>query len=75
LLYKVGATHYISGPAARDYLEEDKLAKAGISLEYMVYDYPEYPQLYPPYDPSVSIIDLLFMTGPQAGKYIWGKTD
>jgi len=36
----------------------------------MLYDYPEYPQLYPPYDPHVSILDLLFMTGPDARKYI-----
>jgi len=74
LLGKVGATHYISGPAARDYLEEDKLAKAGITLEYINYNYQEYPQLYPPFDSQVSIIDLLFMTGPLAGEYIWGKS-
>lgn len=73
LLGKVGATHYISGPAARDYLEEEKLTQAGISLEYMVYQYPQYEQLYPPFEAQVSIIDLLFMTGPQAGGYIEGK--
>lgn len=72
ILEKVGATHYISGPSARDYLEEEKLAAAGITLEYMVYEYPEYPQLYPPFDPQVTILDLLFMTGTEAGKYIWG---
>jgi hypothetical protein len=73
LLQKVGATHYISGPSAKEYLETDKLAAAGISLEWMSYDYPEYPQLYLPYDPQVSIIDLLFMTGPLASTYIWDK--
>lgn len=71
ILKEVGATHYISGPAAKNYLEEEKLAAEGISLEYMVYDYPEYEQLYPPYDPFVSILDLILMTGPQAHKYIW----
>ena len=69
ILTKVGATHYLSGPSARDYIEEDKFNSAGISLEYMQYNYPEYAQLYPPYDPSVSIIDLLFMTGPEALNY------
>jgi hypothetical protein len=72
ILRAVGATHYISGPSARGYLEEDRLRAGGISLEYMVYDYPEYPQLYPPYEPQVSILDLLFMTGPEAPRYIWG---
>ena len=39
----------------------------------MSYEYPQYPQLYPPYDAQVSIVDLLFMTGPHAGRYIWGE--
>jgi hypothetical protein len=69
ILRHVGATHYISGPSARGYLEEDKLRAAGVTLEYMAYDYPEYPQLYPPFDPYVSVLDLLFMTGPDAPAY------
>jgi hypothetical protein len=68
ILTKVGATHYISGPSARDYVEQDLFDAAGISMEYMVYDYPEYPQLYPPFDPYVSILDLLFMLGDDAPK-------
>ena len=71
ILAAVGATHYISGPAARGYIDEQKLDDAGITLEYMAYDYPEYEQLYPPYDPQVSILDLLFMTGERAPDYIW----
>jgi hypothetical protein len=70
ILKKVGATHYISGPSARDYIEKEKFQQAGISLEFLVYDYPEYPQLYPPFEPQVSIIDLMSMTGPDALKYI-----
>ena len=72
VLEKVGADRYLSGPSARDYIDESAFARAGIELEYMVYDYPEYPQLHPPYDPQVSILDLLFMTGPEAGRWIWG---
>lgn len=74
VLRAVGATHYISGPSAKDYLEEDRLQAAGISLEYMVYDYPEYEQLHPPFDPQVSILDLLFMKGPEAARFIWTDT-
>jgi hypothetical protein len=70
ILQAVGAVHYISGPSARDYIEKEKFDSAGISLEYMEYNYPEYPQLYPPFDPYVSILDLLFMTGPEAPNYI-----
>jgi WbqC-like protein len=70
ILTQVGATNYISGPSAKDYLEEEKLLSAGISLEYMAYDYPEYPQLYPPFDAQVTVLDLMFMVGPEALHYI-----
>jgi len=75
ILTELGASHYITGPAARAYMDETFFREAGISVEYMTYGYPEYPQLYPPFDPHVSILDLLFMTGPDAGRYIWGEID
>ena len=72
ILKHVGASHYISGPSAKDYLEEEKFAAAGISFEYMTYDYHQYQQFYPPYDPQVSILDLLFMNGPDSLHLITG---
>lgn len=73
ILRALGADHFISGPSARAYIDEEKVAAAGVTLEYMVYDYPEYEQLHPPYDPFVSVLDLLFMKGPEAGEWIWGR--
>jgi hypothetical protein len=73
LLKTIGADHYISGPAAKDYLEEEKFESAGIKLEYMLYNYSDYPQLYPPFENKVSIIDLIFMTGADALNYIIGE--
>ncbi len=70
ILQAVGATHYISGPSASDYIEAEKFEAAGITFEYMEYNYPEYSQLYPPFDSNVSILDLLFMKGPEAPTYI-----
>ena len=70
ILVQLGVNHYISGPSAKDYIETDKLAFAGITLEYLDYHYPEYPQLHPPFDASLSILDLLFMTGSDAMRYI-----
>jgi len=69
ILSQTGADVYLSGPAARNYIIPELFEKAGIQLEYKQYDYPEYPQLYPPYDPYVTILDLLFMTGKDAIKY------
>ena len=38
-----------------------------ITIEWMNYDgYPEYPQLYPPFEHGVSIVDLLFNVGPDS---------
>jgi hypothetical protein len=70
ILTCVGASHYITGPSARNYIEQHKFDAVGITLEYLEYNYPEYPQLYPPYDPFVTILDLMFMTGAEALKYI-----
>jgi hypothetical protein len=62
-----GATRYVSGPAAKAYLDEAVFARAGIAVEYFDYSgYPEYPQLYLPFEHSVSALDLLFNTGPDA---------
>ena len=74
ILKTLDADHYISGPSARDYIEPQIFETAGIELEFMEYNYIEYPQLYPPYDPQVSILDLLFNTGPEARKYIQNGT-
>lgn len=70
VLERVGATHYICGPSASSYMEPEKFDEAGIPFEYMEYNYPEYPQLHPPYDPFVTILDLLFTMGEDALSYI-----
>ncbi len=73
LLGQVGATRYISGPAAKSYIDETRFARAGVDIAWKDYSgYPEYPQAYPPFEHSVSILDLLFQTGPKAPWYIWG---
>lgn len=70
---KSGANHYLSGPAAKSYIIENKFKQAGIHLEWKSYaGYPEYHQPYPPFEHAVSIIDLLFNYGKNAAFYIWG---
>jgi hypothetical protein len=71
LCQQAGATEYLSGPAARAYADEDQFRAAGIALRYADYTgYPEYPQLYPPFDHHVSVLDLLFNVGPAAADYL-----
>lgn len=62
---KLGGTHYLSGPAAKDYLDTNLFEKNNILVEWMDYSrYDEYPQLYPPFSSAVSILDTLFSCGP-----------
>lgn len=71
LCRQAGATEYISGPAAKDYIVEDLFREAGIGLSWMDYSgYPEYPQMFEPFDHYVSVIDLIFNCGPAAQRYM-----
>ena len=73
LVVKTGASNYLSGPAARDYIVPERFAEAGIALEWKDYSgYPEYPQSFPPFEHGVTVLDLLFNTGSDAAWYIWG---
>ena len=71
IVRSMGADHYITGPSARDYLDEELFRQAGVEIEYFVYDYPQYTQPFDGFDPHVSILDLLFMTGAEAPRHIW----
>jgi hypothetical protein len=66
-----GASTYLSGPSARTYLDESLFTAAGIAVEWMSYEgYPEYRQLHGGFEAAVSVLDLLFNTGPDAPRYL-----
>lgn len=68
---QLGASVYVSGPAARGYLDEALFQDAGIAVEWADYSgYPEYRQLHPPFDHHVSIVDLLLNEGRDARKFM-----
>ena len=71
LCKQAGADEYISGPTAKDYTDEELFRKEGIALRYIDYSgYPEYRQLFPPFEHRVSVIDLIFNEGPGATKFM-----
>lgn len=71
LLTAAGATHYLSGPSARAYLELGLLEGNGFEVSFASYDgYPEYEQLNPPFRHQVSILDLIFCVGEKAREYL-----
>jgi WbqC-like protein len=73
LLKALDAELYISGPRGQAYLDERRFRQEGIELQWKSYaGYPEYPQWHPPFEHAVTILDLLFHTGPEAPYYVWG---
>lgn len=68
---QAGAGVYVSGPAARDYLDESVFHRRGIAVEWFDYSgYPAYPQLWGPFEHGVTVLDLLFNTGASAAEYL-----
>jgi hypothetical protein len=64
-------TEYISGPAAKDYIDDRIFRDMNITLTWFTYDnYPEYPQLWGEFAHGVTILDLLFNTGTNAHNYM-----
>lgn len=71
LCQQAKATHYISGPSARAYLQDDLFKKAGIVLSYVDYSrYRSYPQLFGKFEHGVTILDLISNTGLDACSYL-----
>jgi hypothetical protein len=71
LCRQAGGTEYISGPAAKDYVEEQVFSDLNIKLTWFDYaGYPEYPQQWGDFVHGVTILDLLFNCGPDAHQFM-----
>lgn len=71
LCTQAGATEYVSGPSARDYLDESMFVDSEIKVCWFDYSgYPEYPQLWGDFEHAVSIVDLLFNCGDNTPSYM-----
>ena len=62
----LGADQYLSPVGSACYLlpEHGILAEQGIEVLFHHYCHPEYKQLFPPFEPFASAIDLIFNHGP-----------
>jgi len=71
LCAQAGGTEYISGPAAKDYIDENVFQQRNIKLTWFDYHgYPEYPQLWGEFVHAVSILDLLFNCGKDSAAFM-----
>lgn len=71
LCAQAGGTEYVTGPAAKDYIEEKLFIEQGIKLTWFDYSaYPCYPQPWGDFVHGVTILDLLFNCGKDAPRYM-----
>lgn len=71
LCLQAGASDYLSGPSARDYIQLDVFQARGVDVQWFDYGgYPEYPQLWGAFVHGVSILDLLFNCGTESHSYM-----
>jgi hypothetical protein len=61
----VGADCYLAGAGGRDYMNLQEFNTAGITVEFQDFTHPEYAQVYSPFIPGMSAVDLLFNCGPE----------
>jgi len=69
----LGASEYLTGDAASDYLDGSLFAARRIQLQYHHYAHPTYHQLYGPFVSHLSVIDLVLNHGPDSLAIISGQ--
>ncbi len=69
---KVGADTYLSGISGKEYLDESSFQRNGIPILYQEFHHPIYQQLYDPFIPCLSVVDLLFNYGDKSLDVIRG---
>jgi len=61
-----GADTYLSGQGAKEYLDESLFSKNKIKVIYQAFKHPVYSQVYQPFEPYMSVLDLLLNCGPES---------
>lgn len=70
LCKKVGARVFLEGQAGKNFIEQARFEREGLTIEFQHYQPRPYPQVYQPFISHLSVIDLLFNVGPEAHEYI-----
>ncbi|MCK5052469.1 MAG: WbqC family protein [Candidatus Cloacimonetes bacterium] len=74
IIQQLNGDHYITGPAARSYINENIFKLNDIKVELMDYsNYPIYNQPWGMFTNNVSVLDLLFCEGLDSSEFIWKK--
>ena len=68
----LGAATYVSGDAARSYLDVPLFERHGVGVEWQQYVHPVYPQLHSGFVSHLSALDLLLNCGDRAPLIAFG---
>ena len=67
-----GASTYLSGASARDYLDVPLFERHSIAVEWQQFTHPAYPQLHGEFVPFLSALDLLLNCGDESALIAFG---
>jgi len=71
IVSKLRGTHYLSGPAAKSYMDEAAFLDSGIAVRWADYGQSRpYPQLHGEFDDAVSMLDLMMMVGKESSNFL-----
>jgi hypothetical protein len=62
----LGGGSYLSGRDGAKYMDVDMFARHQINILFQDFNHPQYPQCYGPFEPNMSVVDLLFNCGPES---------
>ena len=62
----LGGDAYLSGRDGAKYMDLDTFHSHQLELVFQDFNHPEYPQCYGPFEPNLSVVDLLFNCGPES---------
>jgi hypothetical protein len=65
-----GATRYLSGNAAREYLDVALFMAAGVDVSWHDYAHPNYSQLHGTFVPYLSALDIILNMGSEARRVL-----
>ena len=63
IVREMGGTTYLSGDGADGYQQDNAFMQAGLRLERMYFQHPQYAQGDRPFTPGLSVLDALFWLG------------
>ena len=69
---ELGGDEYLSGISGKEYLAQELFDEAGIEVRFQEFHHPVYPQVYEPFVPCMSVVDLLFNHGEDSMKILVG---